>query len=81
MVGTFLPIIVAKLNATEWSATTKGFVAFISCVVAAGVTAYFNGSFTGADYVTAFLTVFVAATVTYKTYWSPSGIADKLERK
>lgn len=80
LVGTLLPPIVAKINRADMTPEQKALVALVISLLAAAGTAFFNGDLAGGDVVRSFLIVFTLATVTYQTYWKPSGIAQRLER-
>lgn len=80
IVGFLMPPIIAVLNRQNWPSATKAVCAFITCLVAAAGTAYLAGDLKNeSDYVTAALTVFGAAMLTYHQWWKPSGIAPKIE--
>jgi hypothetical protein len=71
------------LQQPRWSDRTRAFVTFVWCLLAAAGTAYLTGAFDGARdvraFITAFLSVFVAAIVTYRGLAKPSGLAPALE--
>lgn len=80
LVGTLLPAIVAKINRADMSPEEKAAVAVLTSLAAAFGTAWFGGNIDPQNLITSFLIVFTTATVTYKTFWSPSGYATRLER-
>jgi hypothetical protein len=81
LVGTFLPLAIAVVNRQRWSSQAKGLMTFAVSTAAAAGTSYFAGELTASDLVTSFLIVLVSATVTYTTFWKPSGIAESVEAK
>lgn len=81
IVGFFLPKLLATVIQTKWSEKEKAIVAFVGCLVAAVGTTYFTDGFGGGNYVSSALAIFVAAQVSYKALWKPTGVAPAIETK
>ena len=79
LIGTFLPLAIAAVNRQRWTSQAKGLMTFVISTAAAAGTSYLAGEFSGEDLVTSFLIILVSATVTYTTFWKPSGIAPAVE--
>jgi len=79
-IGTALPALVAVVNRAHWAGWIKAIVVLLSSLVVGFLTALFNGQLNGLGVSTAVLTVFLAALVTYQTWWKPSGIAPAIEK-
>lgn len=81
LVGTFLPIAAAAVIRQRWNSQTKGAAVFALSVAAAAGTSYFAGDIQRGDIVSAALIILVLASVTYKTFWQPTGIAPAIEER
>jgi hypothetical protein len=81
LVGTFLPLAIATVNRQRWTSQAKGVMTFALSALAATGTSYFAGELTATDLVTSLLIILVSATVTYTTFWKPSGIAETVEER
>lgn len=80
LVGFGLPPIVAIINQPSWPGWARAFVTVVLCVLAGGGTAWFEGSLTDARWTTAVLIVLTAAVASYRMFWRPSQITDKIEK-
>lgn len=81
LVGTLLPALVSKVVTADMEPGEKAAIAVLTSLLAAFGTAYFKGQINADDLVSSFLIVFTAATVTYQTFWKPSGYSAKLNRE
>jgi hypothetical protein len=81
LVGTFLPLAAAAVIRQRWRSEVKGGAVFVFSVVAAAGTAYFAGEFQRGDIVSAALIILVTASITYRTFWQPTGIAPAIEQQ
>lgn len=81
LVGMVLPGLIAVLNRYHWPTEAKAACAFVVCVVAAGVIAWWDQTLDWSNYRIAILTVLTSALGFYHAIWRPSGVADSLERK
>lgn len=79
LVGAFMPPLVALVNRSYWKPWLKGLVAVLSSVIAALVTVYLQGTFSGKGIVTCILIVLFTALGSYKIFWQPTNIAPKIE--
>jgi hypothetical protein len=80
LVGSLMPPVVAVANRPTWRPWVKGAVTIGSCLVAAVVTAYLNGTASGGDLTRSGLVVALTAVGTYRVFWRPSGIAPAIEK-
>lgn len=80
LVAQGMPAVIALVNRQWWSHEAKGLVALGLCLVAALGVAYFQGNLSAESYATSALIVFTLASVMYRTFWKPSGIAPILEK-
>jgi len=78
-VGLVMPLVVSVINQEHWSSELKGVVALVISFVAAGVTTWVNGGLHGHSLASSFLIVFGATIATYRVFWKPTGISDKVE--
>jgi hypothetical protein len=81
LVGSLLPLVVAKVIATDWSSEAKAGAAMASSILAAMGTVWFQGELNVENVTRSLLIVFTLAVVTYNNYWKPSGIAATLNRE
>jgi len=79
VVGFFLPPIIAVVQQRGWSSEVKSAFMFAVCLVVAGVTLFFQNAVEWSDYPRALLLVFVSAQASYRGWWKPSGVTDKVE--
>jgi|GEM_PF-1518238 len=79
LVGVFLPMAIAFVTQAHWSAMAKGIATFVVSLIAAIGTAYFAGQLNRGDIVSSLLIILVMATLTYQTFYRPSGVAPKIE--
>lgn len=80
LVGASLPLVVAAIQQPKWSESARSIVTFLTCLIAAGGTAFFQHNLTGRGLVSAALFVTVSALTTYKLVWKPTGVAPAIER-
>lgn len=80
IVAFFVPLVVAFLNQTSWSAQMKAIVFFVVSIVAAGGTAYFQGDLTGKRWLDAALVIVAAGAAFYHGFWKPVGVAPEIEK-
>lgn len=79
-VAILVPIIVALLNQRNWSPQVKAFVFVVVSIIAAAITAYFQGDLTGHRWFESALVIVPAAAAFYHGFWKPSGIAPGIEK-
>lgn len=79
IVGLLLPALIALVNQAHWPSGFKAVVAFIACFIAAGITAWAEGTLTFANWATSLIVVFTTARTTYAGLWRPTGVAPALE--
>lgn len=79
LVAQFLPPLIAAIVRQRWPPEVKAFVALLCCLIAALGVAYFQGNLDAENYATSALIVFTLATVMYRQFWKPSGIAPAIE--
>lgn len=80
LVAFFVPLVVAALNQSRWSAPVKAVVFFAVSLVAAAGTAYFQGDLTGKRFLDAALIVVAAGAAFYHGFWRPTGVTDAVEQ-
>jgi hypothetical protein len=78
-VGIVMPLVVSVINQEHWSSQLKGVVALLVSFVAAAVTTWAEGGLHGHSLASSFLIVFGATIATYRVFWKPTGISDKVE--
>lgn len=78
-VGLVLPNVVSLVNQAHWPSWMKGAVAIAVSAVAAAITTDLQGGFSGRSFATSFLVVVTATLATYRVFWKPTGISDKIE--
>jgi hypothetical protein len=78
-VGLVMPLVVSVINQEHWSSPVKGFVAVLVSLVASLVTTWANGGLHGHSLASSFLVIFGATLATYRIFWKPTGISDKVE--
>jgi hypothetical protein len=78
-VGIVLPNVVSLVNQAHWPSWLKGAVAVVACAIAAIITTDLQGGFHGRSFATSFLIVLSATLATYRVFWKPTGISDKIE--
>ena len=81
VIGAILPIAIAVINQVRWSTAVKSEVAFVICLIAAGVTCWVKGDLNATDYLASALAVFTLARTTYAGVWKPTGVATAVEEK
>jgi hypothetical protein len=81
IVAFVIPLVLAFLVQSKWSARVKAIVFFAVSVVAAGGTAYFQGDLTGKRWLDSAIVILVAAAAFYHGFWKPAGVAPALEEK
>jgi len=83
LIGAGLPLIIAVINRRGWSARVASIVAFVVCMIAAGISTVFVGGVAlgdpGLDLVAYFGTVYAAAMVSYEALWKPTNVAPSIE--
>ena len=80
IIGFLLPIVVAFLTQRHWSSAAKSIVMFLSSIVAAVVTVYIQGDFTGKRFIDSALLIMVTAIGTYHGFWKPTEVAPTIEK-
>lgn len=80
IVGFFLSPAISAINREAWSSHVKAAVAFAACLVAAVVTAWYEASTNWHDLRGVLIALFSAAIISYRAFWGPSGIADKISK-
>ena len=80
LVGIALPALVALLQRTHWTSVTNALVFAAAVVIASVVYGFvrFGGDFSWAHWQGTLLAIVVWGIATYRLYWKPSQIADKL---
>lgn len=81
LVAAILPAVVAWVVRADWSAEAKGAVAVVTAVLAGAGTAYVSGHWSGEDILRSVLIVAFLSQVAYQTFWKPSGIGSRIERR
>lgn len=84
-IGTLMPVIIAIVVQSKWSARAKELVAFGSCFLAAAATVYMTGGLalrprSAAEFGTDLLLILVATGAAYTKFWKPTGIAPFIEQ-
>lgn len=81
LVGAFLPLAAAAVIRQRWRSQVKGGAVFALSAIAATGTSYFAGDLQGGDFVSAALIILVTASIMYRTFWQPTGIAPAIEQR
>lgn len=81
VVGILLPLVIAVINRTAWTAPQKACAALLICVVAAGVEVWVKGQWNAQNLGTTAVAIFFVVVTTYKGFWKPTGITDSIEAK
>ena len=81
LVGTFLPLAAAAIIRQTWRSEIKGGAVFALSAIAAFGTSFLAGDLQRGDFVSAALIILVTASITYKTFWQPTGIAPAIEER
>ena len=78
-----LPLLVAVIQQPRWGSKARVLVATMSSIVAGFGTVYFTSpeQFNGSTTATVILTIMVASTAVYESYWSSTGITNMIEIK
>lgn len=79
LIGTFLPVAISAVNRQKWTAQAKGVGAFAVSAIAAAGTSFFAGDLGTENLITSLLIILVMATLTYQTFWKPTGISPGIE--
>jgi hypothetical protein len=79
IIGFVMPLLIAVVQRSTWTQTVRALVMAVSSIVAGGLTAYFAGDLNGVDVTTTILLIGVTAIASYKGFWSPTGVAPKIE--
>lgn len=77
-VGFLAPPVISAIQRQRWSAQTKAISAFVLCVVAAVGAIWWQGSFNQTDIRDTIAAVFGVAIFTYRHFWQPSTMTDKV---
>lgn len=81
MVGFFVVPVISVVNKEKWTSQTKGVVAFVICLLAAGATAWYEQSLDVHDVRKTMPIVLGTAIASYHQFWKPTGIAPAIESK
>lgn len=81
VVGILLPLVIAMINRTAWSASQKAIGALVICIGAAAVEVAIKGQWTPKNFAANAVAVFFIVVTTYKGFWQPTGIANVIETK
>lgn len=82
VVGFLAPAVIATINRQRWTSQSKAIAAFLMCVLAGVIIAWWQGSITStSDLRNSVAIVFGIALFTYDKWWKPSTMADKIESK
>ena len=74
IVAFVVPIVLAFLNQSKWSAQIKAALFFAFSLAAAAGTAYLQGDLTGQRWLDSALVVVPAAAAFYHGFWKPVGL-------
>jgi hypothetical protein len=80
LVGVGLPLIISVIIKPDWSKAAKFWTAFVFVIMASFGDIYFSGQFVLADIGGTMLKMLFIAFTSYKVFWHPSGITDKIEK-
>jgi hypothetical protein len=78
-IGLVMPLVVSVINQEHWSSPVKGLVAVLVSLVASVVTTWAQGGLHSHSLASSFLIIFGATLATYRVFWKPTGISDKVE--
>lgn len=81
IVGVFMPLLIAAINRTDWSAAAKSVGALVLCLAAAAAELTVKGQFDLTHWGANLLAIFFASVTTYYGFWKPTGIAPAIEAK
>jgi len=81
IVGLLLPLIIAVINRTTWTAPLKALVALLVCVVAAAGDLYFKGQLSTGAWAANAVAIFFVVVTAYVGFWKPTGIAESIEKR
>lgn len=79
LVGTFLPMAIAVILNKNWQTPFKAVVALLACAVAATITTAAQGQLNSADWMESAAIIFTATVASFKGFWEPVGLADRVE--
>lgn len=86
LVGTVAPLAIAVAQRPRWSNTARSVISILFCAVAGLGTAYLDGSLvmgkplTFSAVIHSVLATTLAAQVTYRNVWKPTGVARAIEQ-
>lgn len=79
IVGFAMPAAIAVLNRERWKPATKAIAAFVLCLVAALLTAWYQDALNAEDVRATALIVVGSAIGSYQLWWKPSTLTDRIE--
>lgn len=76
LIGVLLPLLIAALTKTAWSANVKAIIAFGISLAAAVVVALADATLNWHNWVACVFVIYVLAQTTYQNIWKPTGVSE-----
>jgi hypothetical protein len=80
IVGFFMSPAISVISREKWNPQLKAVAAFVLCVIAAVVTAWYEATTNWHDLRGVLIAVFSASIASYHLFWKPSGAANAISK-